>query len=58
MNDGERGSGPEGADDLCCSYLSLKADIGASGLEFGPTGWYKSIEGAILALRQVKEAGI
>ena len=53
MCDGERGSGPKGADDLCCSYLSLEADIGASGLEFEPPGWYKSIEGAILALRQV-----
>ena len=33
---GETGSGPEGADDLCCFYLSLKAGIGALKLGFGP----------------------
>ena len=29
MCDGERGSGPEGADDLCCFFFSLEAGIGA-----------------------------
>ena len=36
MSDGERGSGPEGADDLCCFYLSLKAGIRAWRLALGP----------------------
>ena len=31
---GERGSGPEGANDLCCFYLSLEAGIGAFKLGF------------------------
>ena len=35
---GQRGSGPEGADDLCCFYLSLKAGIRAWRLELGPWG--------------------
>ena len=33
MCDGERGSGPEGADDLCCC-LGLEARFSASRLEF------------------------
>ena len=36
MCDGERGSGPEGADDLCCFYLGLKDGIRAWRLELGP----------------------
>ena len=36
MCDGERGSGPEGADDLCSFYLSLKAGIRAWRLELRP----------------------
>ena len=32
--DGERGSGPEGANDLCCFYLSQEAGIGALKLGF------------------------
>ena len=36
--EGERGSGPEGADDLCCFYLSLEAGIGALKLGFEPGG--------------------
>ena len=34
MCDGERGSGPEGADDLCCFYLSLEYGIGSLKLGF------------------------
>ena len=33
--EGERGSGPEGADDLCCFYLGLKDGIRAWRLELG-----------------------
>ena len=36
MCNGERGSGPEGANDLCCLYLSLKDGIRAWRLELGP----------------------
>ena len=41
MCDGERGSGPEGANDLCLvSFrdLGLKAGIWVSKLGFGPQG--------------------
>ena len=47
MCDGERGSGPEGADDLCCFYLSLKAGIRAWRLEFRPPDWDLSLEAGI-----------
>ena len=37
MCDGERGSGPEGADDLCLGWnLSLKPGVWASRLGSGP----------------------
>ena len=45
--EGETGSGPEGADDLCCFYLSLKAGIRAWRLEFEPRGWALSHEAGI-----------
>ena len=38
MCDGERGSGPEGADDLCCCYLGLKDGIRTWRLGFERRG--------------------
>ena len=38
---------PEGADDLCCFYLSLKAGIRALRLGFEPRGWDLSLKAGI-----------
>ena len=65
--DGERGSGPEGADDLCLVILealcwdlsleargcnlSLEAGIGAIWPDFQPQGWILGSEARFLTLR-------
>ena len=51
MCDGERGSGPEGADDLCYFYLSLEAGIGAFKLGFALRGRDLSLLALIPSLR-------
>ena len=43
----KRGSGPEGANDLCCFYLSLEAGIGTLKLGFEPGGGDLSLEAGI-----------
>ena len=46
---GYRGSGPEGADDLCCFYLSFKAGIRAWRLGYEPCSWDLSFWAGIRA---------
>ena len=48
---GKRGSGPEGANDLCCFYLSFKAGIRAWRLGYEPCGWDLSLGAGIRATR-------
>ena len=55
---GKRGSGPEGADDLCCFYLSFKAGIRAWRLGFGPRDQSLGIETRIWASSQDLELGL
>ena len=47
VRDDERGSGPEGANDLCCFYLRLEAEIGALKLGFKLRGGDLSLETGI-----------